>query len=108
MFLAVEREDLVRVPPNAFMKPKQQAITDEINRKYSNKILHNVGYCIQVYDILEMSDPIVHACQDGSYQCRVKFNLIVFRPFIGQVITGQIKDCSLEGIRGISYLMLLP
>ena len=70
MFVLTVVEDLVRVLPAAFIYPIQEAIEDELNKKYSNRILHDVGLCLKVFDIQEISDPIVHACQDGSYQCQ--------------------------------------
>ncbi|KAI8928449.1 RNA polymerase III subunit Rpc25-domain-containing protein [Entophlyctis helioformis] len=94
MFILSVLKDIVRVPPKDFVKDQQEAIVDELNQKYANKVLHNVGLCISVYDLLETSDPIVHACQDGAYQSRVKFRMVVFRPFKGEILEGRIKDCS--------------
>lgn len=72
MFSVVILTDTVRVVPQNFDTEQQQALEDELNRKYSNKVLHKVGLCIRVFDLLETSDPIVHACQDGSYQSEGK------------------------------------
>lgn len=29
-----------------------------------------------------------------------KFRLVIFRPFVGEVITGRVKSCSSSGVRG--------
>jgi DNA-directed RNA polymerase III subunit RPC8 len=70
MFLITKIEDLVRIAPSEFTKDANTAITDSLNRKYSNKVLHNVGLCIRVFRILSTTDFVVHACQDGSYQSK--------------------------------------
>ncbi|EGF81868.1 hypothetical protein BATDEDRAFT_86925 [Batrachochytrium dendrobatidis JAM81] len=94
MFVLSILTDIVRVLPKDFYKGQEDAIVDELNFKYANKVLHNVGLCISVYDLTKASDPVVHACQDGSYQCQVEFRMIVFRPFKGEILEGKIKDCS--------------
>jgi DNA-directed RNA polymerase III subunit RPC8 len=69
MFQLAILSDIVRILPTDFIKPTHIAVTDALDKKYSNKVLHDVGLCIKTYKLLETSDPIVHACQDGSYQC---------------------------------------
>lgn len=32
--------------------------------------------------------------------CAVRFRAVIFRPFIGEVITGKIRRCSPEGVHG--------
>jgi DNA-directed RNA polymerase III subunit RPC8 len=80
MFILSRLEDTVRVLPTDFRKNPTDAITDCINLKFSNKVLHDVGLGIKVHEIIKMSDLIVHQCQDGSYQSTVEFLLVVFRP----------------------------
>lgn len=94
MFILSRIEDIVRVPPCAFREQPETAIINCLNSKYSNKVLHEVGLCIKVFDILSTTDFIVHQCQDGSYQTKVEFRLVVFRPFTGEIITGRIKNCN--------------
>ncbi|KAJ3038152.1 DNA-directed RNA polymerase III subunit rpc25 [Rhizophlyctis rosea] len=100
MFILSHLRDNVRVHPRDFRKPRAQALTDELNKKYANKILHNVGLCIRVFDLLDASEGVVHACQDGSYQCKVSFRMIVFRPFVGEILVGKVAGSSAtEGIK---------
>lgn len=70
MFVLSVIEDLVRVHPSQFLQPREQALEDQLNKKYANKVLHNVGLCLRVFDLQTISEPVVHACQDGSYQCK--------------------------------------
>ncbi|KAI8913701.1 RNA polymerase III subunit Rpc25-domain-containing protein [Gorgonomyces haynaldii] len=98
MFSLCEIEDMVRIPPREFGKAPVMAIMDQLNIKYSNKIIHNVGLSIQVFEILTTTDFIVQQCQDGSFQSKVDFRLIVFCPFVGQILVGRILSNSPEGI----------
>ena len=100
MFILSEIEDLVQIHPSYFRLPVLLAIEEELNRKYSNRVVLNLGLGIKVFEIKKVSDPIVHACQDGSYQQKVVFTLIVFKPFEGEIILGIIKECDITtGVR---------
>ncbi|KND04946.1 DNA-directed RNA polymerase [Spizellomyces punctatus DAOM BR117] len=100
MFILTLLRDNIRTHPSDFSKPRIESLTDELNKKYSNKILHNVGLCIRVWDILEASDEIVHMVQDGSSQAKVTFRMVVFRPFKGEIMTGKVASSHpTEGVR---------
>ncbi|ORY47908.1 hypothetical protein BCR33DRAFT_81292 [Rhizoclosmatium globosum] len=99
MFQLLTLEDTVRVLPADQRKPLPVAVTDELNKKYANKIKPKSGLCIRVLDILTIGDGIVHACLDGSGMFKTSFRLIVFRPFVGQILTGKVVHMSPEGLR---------
>ncbi|KAI8803077.1 RNA polymerase III subunit Rpc25-domain-containing protein [Cladochytrium replicatum] len=99
MFILSVLRDNVRVSPADFHKPRSVAITENLHFKYANKVVHNIGLCIRVYDILHADDPVVHACQDGSYKTKVTFRMIVFRPFIDEVLVGKISGSTPYGIK---------
>ena len=100
MFVLSKLKDTVRVHPSQFGLSRLQATTDSLNSKYSNHIIPNVGLGIQMYDVHTISEPIVHGCQDASYQVDVLFRFIVFRPMEGEVLLGRIKECDLKkGVR---------
>jgi DNA-directed RNA polymerase subunit E'/Rpb7 len=42
---------------------------------------------------------------EGSAQVVVKFRMVVFRPFVGEVLEAKIKDTTEEGIQG-QFLLL--
>ncbi|RKP04274.1 hypothetical protein CXG81DRAFT_8398 [Caulochytrium protostelioides] len=100
MFQLAQMQCSVRVQPKDWEKTRTQAITDELNKKYANKILHNVGLCIQVFDLLHVTEAVVHLCQDGAYQVTADFRLVVFRAFTGEILTGTVMSASPEdGLR---------
>ncbi|KAI9342572.1 RNA polymerase III subunit Rpc25-domain-containing protein [Obelidium mucronatum] len=99
MFSVIVLEDTVRVLPADQRKGLPDAVTDELNKKYSNRIKPKVGLCIRVLDIVEIGDGIVHACLDGSGMFKAKFRLIIFKPFVGEILTGKVINMSPEGLR---------
>lgn len=92
------------------------------------QVLIDVGLCISFYDLLEVDDPYIYPAEGSAHQ-RVKFRLgivyyllfnvyfifciyflsncgmygilVVFRPFIGEVLTGKVLSCKEDGVRGM-------
>ncbi|KIS68918.1 DNA-directed RNA polymerase III subunit RPC25 [Mycosarcoma maydis] len=98
MFALAEIEDTISVHPSAFGQPSLTSISGQINTKYANKILVDVGLCISLFDILSCSEGKVRF-GDGCLYHHVTFRLIVFRPFTQEVLTGKIKSSDEAGIR---------
>ncbi|RCH87315.1 DNA-directed RNA polymerase III subunit RPC8 [Rhizopus azygosporus] len=97
MFILSELEDTVKIVPNDFKKDDINAVTDVLNEKYANKVVQEVGLCICVHDILHMSEGFI-LYGDGCSYIKVTFRLVVFRPFIGEVMVGKIKSSSPAGV----------
>ncbi|CAF9908314.1 MAG: DNA-directed RNA polymerase III subunit rpc25 [Heterodermia speciosa] len=98
MFILTTISDLVQISPEDLEKPSAEAIEDNLNTKYSNKVIQKIGLCICVYDILSASDGLIgHGT--GVINVNVEFRLIVFRPFKGEIITGRIAGATEAGIR---------
>jgi DNA-directed RNA polymerase III subunit RPC8 len=57
---------------------------DQIDIKFSNKVILDVGLCISLFDFIEVGDPFVYPAEGSAHQ-RVKFRMVVFRPFAGEV-----------------------
>lgn len=90
--------DLIQIAPQDFEKRSAQAIEDNINAKYSDKVIHKVGLCLGLYDILETSEGLIgHGT--GIVNVNVDFRLIVFRPFKGEILQGRIVSNTEMGIR---------
>jgi DNA-directed RNA polymerase III subunit RPC8 len=49
-------QDTVGIHPAKFGVPPEQAIISEINTKYANRVLHDVGLCVCVFDISEAGE----------------------------------------------------
>lgn len=66
----------------------------------------NVGLCIALKDIIRVGDSIILP-GDGASHTEILFRYIVFRPRIGDIITGKIRSCSREGVHGWFQLVIL-
>lgn len=98
MFILTRFTDLIRLDPTSFKKPLNDAIVDEINNCYANKIIDGVGLCICVYDLIAVGEGQVMS-GDGAAFTKITFRMVVFRPFVGEVMEGWISSCTAEGIK---------
>lgn len=89
---------MIQISPQEFEKPSAQAIEDNINAKYADKVIHKHGLCLGLYDILSTSEGLIgHGT--GIVNVNVDFRLIVFRPFKGEILQGRIMSNNDSGIR---------
>ena len=49
-------QDTVAVHPAQFGLPPTHAITNELNKKYANRVLHDVGLCVCIFDLAEVGE----------------------------------------------------
>ncbi|SCV68036.1 BQ2448_157 [Microbotryum intermedium] len=124
MFTFCIQRDTIRVEPRDFGKDPVVAIREEIQRRYANKVLPEVGLVISLLDILDATEGAV-LYGDGCYyyRCRsfrfatcslkepnvalivalhlppAEFRLIVFRPFVGEAFLARVSSQSEEGIK---------
>ncbi|KAE9972258.1 hypothetical protein EG327_009559 [Venturia inaequalis] len=127
MFTLATMSDLIQIKPHDLGKSHDVALEDNINKKYSNKVLQQVGLCICFWDMLKIGDglisqgdglvnvnvePLQHVQNEidsiavaSPEATRAKFRILVFRPFKGEIITGTILDSSSpDGIRiGVDF-----
>ncbi|CAG8921065.1 unnamed protein product [Penicillium salamii] len=128
MFILTTISDLIQISPEDFSKFSAVAIEDNINAKYANKVIQKIGLCISFYDLLESSDGLIgHGTGlvnvNGMSACHfapvimvidlavVKFRMIVFRPFKGEIMLGKISSGTEYGIKiGLEFFndVLIP
>lgn len=98
MFILSKVSDLVRIPPDEFHRDTISSLTHQLNYKYANKVIPRIGLCITVYDILEVDEGQLKP-GDGSAYINVTFRALVFKPFVGEIVTGWITKCTVDGIK---------
>lgn len=98
VFCLTTIRDVVRVPPERFDCELLNVLTEELDKKYSNKVIAEVGLCIATNDLKEVQDAIIYPADGGAHH-RVVFRMLVFRPFVGEVAVGTISDSNANGIR---------
>ncbi|KAH7326354.1 RNA polymerase III subunit Rpc25-domain-containing protein [Stachybotrys elegans] len=97
MFILTKIADLVQIAPADFSKTSIVAIEDNINAKYSNKVIQKIGLCICLYDLLWFSEGLIgHGT--GLVNVNVEFRMVVFRPFKGEVMLARIRSSTPAGI----------
>ncbi|KAF0695185.1 Aste57867_13992 [Aphanomyces stellatus] len=98
MFVLCRIADVIQVAPELFAADYSSVLIEEIDRKYANKVIADVGLCITHYDFIEIGDAYIHP-SDGTSHTEVIFRMVVFRPFIGEILKGKIISCTEEHIR---------
>lgn len=91
--------DSVRIPPPLLAQPTLISVHSEMDKKYPNRVMMDVGLAICRYgDALEVGDGVLVAGDGGAHH-EVVVRLVVFRPFVEEVCIGTIIKSSEEGIR---------
>ncbi|KAL7663154.1 DNA-directed RNA polymerase subunit [[Candida] zeylanoides] len=98
MFVLTEISDLVRIPPHTFNVPIEECIDNELSKKYANKVVANLGLAVSVWDVLDIKDGLLKP-GDGAAFVEVRFRCVVWKPFIGEILTGWVEDCTQDGIK---------
>lgn len=98
MFILSHIKDLVRIAPDQFHQDTLRAVKHQLNNKYANKVIPQIGLCITLYDILDIDEGQIKP-GDGASFINVEFRALVFKPFIGEVLTGWITKCNNDGIQ---------
>ncbi|HLC62037.1 MAG TPA: DNA-directed RNA polymerase [Candidatus Nanoarchaeia archaeon] len=91
MFYKVELKDHIRVPPNLFDLPLEEAVIKRIKTKYSGFISKDLGIVIDVSGMKDIGEGIIIPGDGASYY-DVSFELLTFRPEMQEVVVGKIKD----------------
>lgn len=56
------------------------------------QVLHDLGLVITLYDVLSIEGGFIYP-SDSAAHYTVKFRLVVFRPFINEVLSGRLTRC---------------
>lgn len=98
MFTLAVIHDTIKVAASQLSSDIVASLTHNINVKYANRILPNVGLCVAHFDYLDISEGHIRN-GDGCTYFKIGFRLIVYRPFIGEVLVGKVKSSDEQGMR---------
>ncbi|KJH51458.1 RNA polymerase Rpb7 protein [Dictyocaulus viviparus] len=98
MFVLALLEDTIVIKPHELGIELGSVLRRRINQRLSNRIVPQLGLCICVYDLLEVGVTYILP-GEGSGHTRVKFRLVVFRPFVDEVIQARVASSSSEGLK---------
>ncbi|CAL9063722.1 uncharacterized protein LOC135619555 isoform X1 [Musa acuminata AAA Group] len=97
MFCLSLIEHNLPLPPHLLNRPLLDAIKEELERLFLDKVLSNLGLCISIYDIRAIEGGFVFP-GDGSSTYKVVFRLIMFRPYVGEILCGKLKASDANGL----------
>lgn len=98
MFVLTLIADSIRIPPPLLSQPTLTSIQTEIEKRYPNKIIIDVGLILCPYGPpLEIGDGVL-VPGDGGAHHQVLFQCVVFRPFVEEVLVGTVSECNEEGL----------
>ncbi|XVF21665.1 hypothetical protein REPUB_Repub12eG0109800 [Reevesia pubescens] len=97
MFYLSLIEHTLRLPPHLLHLPLDEAIKIELETLFLDKVITKLGLCISVYDIRSIKGGFIFP-GDGSSTYTVEFRLIVFRPFVGEIIVAKLKEADANGL----------
>src|SRR3989344_6903408 len=114
MFYKVQVNDHIRVHPDFFKLPVDDAVTQRIKKKYEGHISKEIGIVIDVADVQDIGEGVIIPGDGASYY-DVTFDLLTFKPEMQEVVLGRIKDIAdfgafinmgpLEGMIHVSQTM---
>ncbi|RMF56028.1 DNA-directed RNA polymerase [Candidatus Woesearchaeota archaeon] len=91
MFFIAEVKDHIRVPPSLFEKSVEDAVIEQIKKKYSGFISKDLGIVIDVTKVNDIKDGTIIP-GDGAPYYETVFDLLTFKPQLQEVVLGTIKD----------------
>mmetsp|Transcript_36211 Transcript_36211/g.59052 ORF Transcript_36211/g.59052 Transcript_36211/m.59052 type:complete len:330 (-) Transcript_36211:42-1031(-) len=98
MFVLTLLADTIRIPPHLLAKPTLTSVQTEIEKRYPNKIIVDVGLIVCPYGPpLEVGDGILVAGDGGAHH-QVVFQCVVFRPFVEEVLIGTVTESHERGV----------
>lgn len=91
MFYKLEVKDHIRVPPDHFNLPLEEAVVKRIKKKYDGFISKDLGIVIDVSGVKEIGEGIIIPGDGASYY-EAAFSLLAFRPEMQEVVLGKVRD----------------
>lgn len=98
MFILSAIEEEIRVSPQELSKTPLDAVTEVIEQRFLDTVIPNLGLIVSIYDVQNIEGGFIYP-NDGAAFFRVQFRVVVFRPYVGEVIVGRLKSCSREGLK---------
>jgi DNA-directed RNA polymerase subunit E' len=107
-------KDKVRVPPEKLGEPLEKAVKEALEQKFEGMINEDIGVGLAVESIKEISEGKILP-GDGGVHYWVTFDLLSFKPFLHELVIGEVVDNAefgafvrigpLDGLVHISQIM---
>ncbi len=91
MFYKTVVNDYVRVDPTLLGLNVENAIVKQVKKKYDGYMSKDLGIVVDVVGVKEIKDGVVIP-GDGAPHYQTQFELLIYRPEMGECVMGRIKD----------------
>jgi len=91
MYYKIELKDHIRVPPDMFDLPIEEAVIKRIRKKYAGYISNDLGIIIDVSGLKQVGQGVIIP-GDGSSYYEATFKVLSFKPELQEVVVGRIRD----------------
>lgn len=85
------------MPPQELGLPLEDAVWNLLHERYVDKVVKDLGLCVTIYDVQAIEGGYVLP-SEGAPSFTVTFRLVMFRPFVGEVLTAKLKSCDKTGL----------
>jgi len=97
LFRVYKLRDVVRIDPSKFGKPPEEAVLEELRKKYEGLRDRNLGVVIMVRN--PKVDPIGYIIfGDGASYHRVEFEVLTYVPIVNEIVEGRVEIVSRAGL----------
>ncbi|KAJ4972398.1 hypothetical protein NE237_005497 [Protea cynaroides] len=98
MFYISLIEHSLCLPPHLLNLPLEEAMKGELETLFLDKVISNLGLCVSVYDIKSIDGGFIFP-GDGASTYKVVFRLVMFRPFVGEILVAKLKSSDANGLQ---------
>ncbi|KMT15909.1 hypothetical protein BVRB_3g055960 [Beta vulgaris subsp. vulgaris] len=98
MFFLSQLEHRLRLPPHLLNLPLEDSIKGQLQSIFLDKVIAKLGLCVSIYDIKSINGGFVLPVE-GAPTYTVVFRMIMFRPYVGEVIAAKLKDSNSKGLQ---------
>jgi len=91
MYKILTVKDEVRVPPTKFDLDIKEAIKQSLQEEIEGKVDPNIGVFLAVTEVLDFEEGKILP-EDGAIFYPATFKVLVFKPELNEIITGEIVD----------------
>ncbi|CAO2816063.1 unnamed protein product [Amaranthus hypochondriacus] len=98
MFFLSQLEHRLRLPPDLLNLLLEDAIKGQLESIFLDKVIAKLGLCVSIYDIISIDGGFVLPIE-GAPTYTVVFRVVMFRPYVGEIISAKLKNSSFKGLQ---------
>ena len=91
MFYLMQVEDHVRVEPKHFGLSTREAVEEQLNESYVNKVNKETGFVISIVSVDDVQEGIIIP-GDGAAFYKSKFQILAWKPELHEFVYGTISE----------------